>query len=55
MPAQRRILLGDVGAQQIASLAPAQRPQLVAVQAVGEVGRVLVHGDVDKAGSGRRF
>jgi len=31
LPEQRRILLGDVGAQQVASLAPAQRASKIVI------------------------
>ena len=49
LPQQRGIVLGEVGPQQIASFAPPDPPQLLAVEGVDEHGAFLVHLDIDQA------
>ena len=52
LPQQRGIVLREVGAQQIASFASPDPPQLLAVEGVDEHGTFLVHLDIDQAPCG---
>jgi len=52
LPQQRGIVLREVGAQQIASFALPDPPQLEAVEGVDEHGAFLVHLDIDQAPCG---
>src|SRR4029077_12904699 len=49
------IIVGEIGAQQIASFTPPYGPQLLAVEGEGERGAVLVDPDIDQAPCGRRL
>src|ERR1700688_1498555 len=55
LPQQRGVVLGEVGAQQIASFPPSDLPQLLTVEGVTEPGARLVHRDVDQAPGGGRW